>query len=76
MLNFNGGTVVSGTSIAPLGGYAAYLLLHSGNVAIAVCFLFLTGVSFLITMSTLFRYVVNYRRSKYLVQYGPAHMMV
>ncbi|OGG79686.1 hypothetical protein A3A39_01815 [Candidatus Kaiserbacteria bacterium RIFCSPLOWO2_01_FULL_54_13] len=69
MLNFNGGTVISGTSIAPLGAYAGYLLLQSGNVAIAVCFLLLTVVYFVIAVSTLCRYIINYYRSKHLLHY-------
>ena len=49
----------------PLGLYAGYLLLHSGNFWIAVCFLALTTVSFLLVITTLCRYVINYRRNKY-----------
>ena len=63
MLNFNGGTTVAGTSFAPLGIFAGYLLMHSGNFWIAVAFLALTGIYFLIVMATLCRYIINYRRN-------------
>ena len=63
MLNFNGGTGISGTSLSPLGMYAGYLLLQSGNFWVAVCFLVLTGLYFLIVVLTLCRYIINYRRN-------------
>ena len=70
MFNFNGGTAVSGTSIAPLGVYVGNLLLHSGHLVIAVCFAILMIIYFLIVVSTLCRYVINYRRNKeYLLNY-------
>ncbi|MDO8514319.1 MAG: hypothetical protein Q7S50_02125 [bacterium] len=69
MLNFNGGTGISGTSLTPLGMYAGYLLMHSGNFWIAVCFLALTGAYLLIVITTLCRYVINYHRNKYILQY-------
>ncbi len=65
MINFNGGTVALGTSLSPLGAYAGYLLLHSGNFWIAICFLVLTSVYLLIVVATLCRYFVNYRRNKH-----------
>ena len=49
--------------------YAGYLLLHSGNFWVAVCFLALTGVYFFITMTTLCRYIINYRRNKKLLKH-------
>ena len=64
MFNFNGGTVGVGTSISPLGLYAGYLLMHSGNFWIAVCFLVLTSVYLLLVLATLCRYVINYDRNK------------
>ena len=63
MINFNGGTVALGTSISPLGAYAGYLLLHSGNVWLAACFLALTLASFSISVAMLARFVVNMRRA-------------
>lgn len=66
MVNFNGGTVSLGTSLSPLGMYAGYLLLHSGNFWIAICFLLLSGVLFLIGLSSLCRYAINLRRSRRL----------
>ncbi|MBI5470124.1 hypothetical protein HY968_02265 [Candidatus Kaiserbacteria bacterium] len=63
MLNFNGGTVGLGTSISPLGVYAGYLLLHSGNYWIAVCFLALTATYFILMAAMICRYIINYRRS-------------
>ncbi len=63
MLNFNGGTVGLGTSISPLGAYAGYLLLHSGNYWIAMCFLGLTVVYIVLMAAMLVRYIINYRRS-------------
>lgn len=64
MLNFNGGTTVSGTSIASLGMYVGFLLLHAGDVAIAVCFLVLTSAYLVVVGTTLTRYVINYRRNR------------
>jgi len=63
MINFNGGTVSLGTSISPLGAYAGYLLMHSGNFWLAVCFLALTTIYFSIVLAMLCRYIINYRRS-------------
>jgi hypothetical protein len=48
----------------PLGLYAGYLLLHSGNLIIAICFLALTTISFLLVITMLCRYIINYRRTK------------
>ena len=70
MLNFNGGTTVSGTSIASLGLYVGSLLLRSGDVAIAVCFLALTSVYCVLVVTTLIRYTINYRRNKHLLTYN------
>ena len=64
MFNFNGGTVSLSASISPFGMYAGYLLMHSGNFWLAVCFLVLTGVYFLIVAATLCRYIINFRRNK------------
>jgi len=69
MLNFNGGTAVSGTSIASLGLYVGSLLLRLGDVAIAICFLVLTALYCLIVITTLCRYIINYRRNKHLLAY-------
>lgn len=63
MINFNGGSVALGSSISPLGIYAGYLLLHSGNFWLAVCFLVLTGTYSFIVISTLCRFIINYRRN-------------
>ena len=49
------------------GIYAGYLLMHSGNFWVAVCFLALTAFSLLIVVTTLCRYIVNYRRNKRLL---------
>lgn len=67
MLNFNGGTVGLGTALSPLGVYAGYLLMHSGNFWIAICFLVLTCVYLLLVIATLCRYFQNYRRNKNLL---------
>ena len=67
MLNFNGGTTIGGTSLSPLGMYAGYLLLQSGNFWIALCFLALTSIYLLIVITTLCRYIINYHRNKYLL---------
>lgn len=64
MINFNGGSVSLGTSLSPLGAYAGYLLLHSGNFWIAVCFLGITGIYFMIVVTMLSRYFINYHRNK------------
>ena len=72
MLNFNGGTTIGATSLSPLGMYAGYLLMHSGNFWIALCFLALTGVYFLIVVTTLCRYIINYHRNKSTLDYEPA----
>lgn len=66
MFNFHGGSTALGTSMTPLSVYAGYMLLHSGNVWIAGCFLVLVSVSFFITATMLCRYVINYRRNKRL----------
>lgn len=63
MLSFNGSTGILGTSLSPLGMFAGYLLLHSGNSWIAIAFLFLTGLYLLIAVTTLVRYAINYRRA-------------
>ena len=70
MFNFNGGTTLSGTSLTPLGIYAGYLLMNSGNFWVAMCFLLLTTAYFLIVLCTLTRYVINYRRNKHLLHLG------
>lgn len=62
MIHFNGGTVSLGTSLSPLGAYAGYLLLQSGNFWLAVCFLVLTALYFFIASAMLVRYIINYRR--------------
>ena len=64
MIHFNGGTVSLGTSLSPLGAYAGYLLMQSGNVWLAVLFLVLTSAYVLIMSATLCRYIINYRRSR------------
>ena len=66
MFNFNGGAVGLGTSISPLGMYAGYLLMHSGNFWLAVCFLALSCVYFAISAAILCRYVINYSRTRHL----------
>lgn len=63
MPHFNGGTVGIGPSLSPLGMYAGYLLMRSGNHLIATCFLVLTIVCFVIVAATLCRYIINYRRA-------------
>ena len=68
-MNFNGGTAISGTSISSMGVYVGSLLLDSGDFAIALCFLMLTSVYLLIVIATLCRYVINYRRNIYLLDY-------
>lgn len=70
MLNFNGGTVGLGASLSPLGMYAGYLLMHSGSYWIAVGFLALTSIYFLIVAATLCRYIINYRRNIRLMRSG------
>ena len=69
MLNFNGGTTVSGASISSMGVYVGSLLLRSGDVAIAICFLALSVIYLLIIIATICRYIINYRRNKYLLDY-------
>lgn len=66
MLNLNGGTTFSGSSLSALGMYAGYLLMQSGNFWIAVCFMVVTTVYFLLTVCTIIRFVVNYRRNRKL----------
>ena len=61
MIHF-GGTVSLGTSLSPIGAYAGYLLLHSGNYWLAVCFLALTAVYFFVAGTMLLCYIINYRR--------------
>ena len=68
MINFNGGTVGLGASISPLGMYAGYLLMHSGNYWMAISFLVLTGIYFTIVAATLCRYIINARRTAHLLQ--------
>jgi hypothetical protein len=70
MINFNGGTVGLGTSLSPLGIYAGYLLVHSGNYWMAISFLALTVTYFGIIAATLCRYVINYRRNAHLIRGG------
>lgn len=67
MIHFNGGTVSLGTSLSPLGMYAGYLLLHSGNFWLAVCFLALIGALFLVGLASLCRYFINLRRNTHLL---------
>src|SRR3989344_5330377 len=47
-MNLNGGTVISGASISSMGVYVGTLLLDSGDIAIALCFLMLTSIYLLI----------------------------
>ena len=58
----NGGTLVFGPTLSPLGAYAGYLLMNSGNVWLAGVFLALSSIFFLIIAATLCRYIINYRR--------------
>ncbi len=51
-----------GTSISPVGAYAGYLLMESGNVWVAACFFLLATISTLLVLTTLCRYIINYRR--------------
>ncbi len=67
MFNFNGSTIATG-SMTPFGVYAGYLLLHSGDVVLAIGFLTLAGISFLLVVATLSRYIINYQRNKYLLE--------
>ena len=69
-MNFHGGTTLSGTSLTPLGLYAGYLLMNSGNFWVAVCFLLLTTLYFLIVVCMLSRYIINYHRNKHLLHLG------
>lgn len=69
MLNFTGGTGIMGTSMTPLGVYAGYLLMHSGNIWLAACFLGLALLSFLLVACTVCRYIINYRRTRYSFEY-------
>ena len=71
MLNFNGGTTISGTSLSPISMYAGYLLMQAGNFWLAVSFLALTVVYLLIVITTLCRYIINYRRNRYFLQHEP-----
>ena len=57
-------TTFSGASLSPLGIYAGYLLMHSGNFWVAVFFLAVTTLYFLITLTTLIRFCINYRRNR------------
>ena len=66
MINFNGGTGSLGTSLSPLPPHSVYLLMHSGNFWLAVCFLALTTIYFSIVLAMLCRYIINYRRSMHL----------
>jgi Flp pilus assembly protein TadB len=68
MFNFNGGTTLSGASLAPLGMYAGYLLSQSGNFWVAAFFLTVTLCYFLIVVCTLVRFIVNYRRYRHLLE--------
>ena len=68
-MNLNGGTVISGASISSMGVYVGTLLLDSGDIAIALCFLMLTSIYLLIVIATLCRYVINYHRNRYLLDY-------
>ena len=70
MMNFNGGTAISGTSIASLGLFIGSMLLRSGDVAIALCFLVLTAIYCLLVLMTLCRYIINYRRNRHLLNYN------
>lgn len=70
MFNFNGGTTVSGASVASLGMYVGSLLLHAGDIAIAVCFLILTSAYLFVVVTTLIRYIINYRRNRDALRYN------
>ncbi len=63
MINFSGGTVSLGTSVSPLGMYAGYLLMQSGNFWLAIAFLALTGVYFFFMIASLSRYIINSHRN-------------
>jgi len=66
LINFNGGTVGLGTSLSPLGMYAGYLLIHSGNFWMAIGFLILAAVYFVILVASLCRFIINSRRNAQL----------
>ena len=70
MMNFNGGTTISGTSIASLGLFIGSMLLRSGDIAIALCFLALTVIYCLLVLTTLCRYIINYRRNRHVLNYN------
>jgi len=69
MFNFNGGTGISGISTATLSLYAGYTLLSVGNVWISIGFLALTVAYMCLVACTLCRYIINFRRNKYLLDY-------
>lgn len=74
MIHFNGGTVSLGSSLSPLGMYAGYLLMQSGNFWLALCFLFLTALFFLIGLTALCRYAINFYRNRHLLLTSASHV--
>ncbi len=73
MFNFHGGTAGVGGAITPLGVYAGYLLVTTGNFWLGIAFLVLTSMFFVLILATLCRYVINYRRNqKHMQEYWRA----
>lgn len=67
MFNWNGGSTVTGTALTPLGAYTGLSLLHSGNFWVGIGFLALSTFCFLLMVSMLIRYSINYQRYRDLI---------
>jgi hypothetical protein len=59
MLSFNSTNI---GSVTPLGLYAGYLLVGSGNLWVGAAFLLVSVLCFFISMSALCRFIINVRR--------------
>lgn len=68
MIHFNGGTVSLVSSFSPLGMYAGYLLMQSGNFWPAISFLILTVLFFAISVASLSRFIINLHRNKHALE--------
>lgn len=61
MLSFNSANI---SSVTPLGLYAGYLLVGSGNIWVGAALLGVTCLSFFLTIGSLCRLIINYRRTR------------
>jgi hypothetical protein len=62
MINLHGGTVISTATSIPMALATVFTLRSSGNMYLVSFFFILTLFSFLLSISTLIRFSINYKK--------------